>query len=164
MIKNIFFDRDGTLGILRDVRFPQTLELFGDARGTIKDLKAKGYKVFIVTNQACIAKGTDGGYDFAQEFRALGADDWFICPHEDKDNCNCRKPKTGLLDRAVQKYALNRGECVVVGDRESDILCAKRAGMKGFFLGDADAAMRMSVKPDGVMRTLSDIFPLLDRA
>lgn len=102
MIRCVFFDRDGTLGTLDDVRYPQTFRLFPDAKKTIDALKARGMFVFIASNQSCVARGTDGGYDFAREFSLLGADDWFICPHDKKDGCACRKPKTRLWTRLCE--------------------------------------------------------------
>lgn len=153
MIRNIIFDRDGTLGKLTDIRYPQTLVFFQDTKSVLKKLKQAGYRIFIATNQACIARGTDGGYDFAAEFRALGVDDWFICPHDKDDNCNCRKPKTGLLDQAVQKHHLKSEECVVVGDRETDVICAKKMGMFAILVGKSD----LDTQADAIVSTLSEV-------
>ncbi len=145
MIKNVFFDRDGTLGSLTDVRYPQTFALFPDAKAAIAALKGAGLNLYVASNQACIARGTDGGYDFAAEFTALGMDDWFICPHDKGDGCQCRKPKTGLLDAAVQKYGMRREECVMVGDRETDVACGKAAGMRTVLLGKGESAADATV-------------------
>lgn len=134
MIKNIFFDRDGTLGTLKDVRLPGSMILFPETRHVLRRLKDDGFKIFIATNQSCIARGTDGGYDFAKEFSDYGADDWFICPHDSGDQCDCRKPKPGLLEQAIRKHGLVREECIYVGDRETDIECAHRAGMRAVLL------------------------------
>ena len=152
MIKNIFFDRDGTLGFLTDVRYPQTFTLFPDAKKIIEELKKSGYRVYIATNQSCIARGTDGQYDFASEFRVLGVEDWFICPHDKGDGCLCRKPKTGLLDAAVEKYGLQRAECVIVGDRETDVVCGKDAGMRAILIGEKSA----STRADAVVSSLNN--------
>ena len=158
MIRCVFFDRDGTLGTLDDVRYPQTFRLFPDAKKTIDALKARGMFVFIARNQSCVARGTDGGYDFAREFSLLGADDWFICPHDKKDGCACRKPKTGLLDEAVRKYGLIRRECAMVGDRETDIECGRAAGMFTVLLDDSGAKL---TEADVSVRSLSELLYLL---
>ncbi len=133
MIEGIFFDRDGTLGNLTDIRYPQTLVPFEGIRETFAALHAMGIKVFIATNQSSIARGTGAGYDFEAEFASYGADDWFLCPHDSGDGCDCRKPLSGLLRRAAEKYGLNLKNCVMVGDRWSDMKCGADAGARCIF-------------------------------
>lgn len=128
MIKCILFDRDGTLGELSDVRFPETFRAFTDIKKVFSALQSKGYLVGIITNQSSIARGTAKNYDYALEFAAYGVDAWKICPHDNGDNCECRKPKSGLLLAAAKELNISPAECLVVGDRLSDILCAKNVG------------------------------------
>ena len=128
MIKCILFDRDGTLGELGDKRFPQTFVPFTDISAIFYKIKQKGYFVGIITNQSSIARGTAKNQDYNTEFEGYGASVWEICPHDDKDKCNCRKPKSGLLIRACEKLNLSPCECLLVGDRTSDIACAKNIG------------------------------------
>lgn len=127
-IKCILFDRDGTLGELVDKRYPQSLRPYADIKPVFTALKKQGYLVGIITNQSSIARGTAIGYDFASEFSSYGADIWEICPHDDKDNCPCRKPKSGLLLNVCERLSLTPSECLVVGDRFSDVQCAKNVG------------------------------------
>ncbi len=128
MIKCILFDRDGTLGELGDKRFPETFVPFTNIKTIFSKIKQKGYTVGIITNQSSIARGTAGNYDFDAEFLAYGADIWEICPHDTADQCNCRKPKSGLLLSVSQKLGISPENCLVVGDRVSDVLCAKNVG------------------------------------
>ena len=128
MIKCILFDRDGTLGELQDKRYPSSFVPYADIRAVFTNLKGRGYKVGIITNQSSIARGTGAGYDFDAEFTAYNADIWKICPHDNGDNCGCRKPKSGLLLDVCAELKLAPSECVVVGDRTSDILCAVGVG------------------------------------
>lgn len=125
MIRCILFDRDGTLGELTDHRYPQTIVPFADIRAVFSKLQELGYIVGIITNQSSIARGTGVGYDFDAEFAAYGTDLWEICPHDTPDNCDCRKPKSGLLVKLCNRLQLSPEECLVVGDRLSDVLCAK---------------------------------------
>ena len=127
-IRCIFFDRDGTLGELTDKRYPQTFSPFCDIRAVFTQLKNRGFIVGILTNQSSIARGTGAGYDFDAEFAAYNADNWEICPHDTPDDCDCRKPKSGLLLRAAQKLNVPLNSCLIVGDRLSDIQCAKNVG------------------------------------
>lgn len=161
MIRNIFFDRDGTLGILQDIRYPQTLVFFPDTKMVIAELKRRGIRIFIASNQSCIARGTDGGYDYEQEFRDLGVDDWFICPHDKNDGCSCRKPKPGLLERAVQKYGLKREECLMVGDRETDVECALNSRIHSALLCVSGCVPSEGTKAEYILYSLSDLLPLL---
>ena len=129
-IQAVFFDRDGTLGQRANVEFPTDFEPFPDVKEVFSKIKALGIKVFIFTNQSCIARKKDFGYDFVKEFILYGADDWFICPHDNADNCNCRKPKSGLLLDAQKKHKLDLTQCVVVGDRWTDIQSGLNVGAK----------------------------------
>ena len=128
MIKCILFDRDGTLGELSDVRYPETFRAYADVKKCFSAIQEKGYFVGIITNQSSIARGTGNKYDFQKEFTAYGVDVWKICPHDNDDRCNCRKPKSGLLLAAAEELHISPTECLVVGDRLSDILCAKNVG------------------------------------
>jgi HAD superfamily hydrolase (TIGR01662 family) len=130
MIKYVFFDRDGTLGYLKDNRYPWTFMPYGDIKKAFDEMKKLGVKVMILTNQSSIARGSARDYDFGKEFISYGADDYFICPHDDKDKCDCRKPKSGLLIQAQKKYGFKFSECLVVGDRQSDIDCGLNVGTK----------------------------------
>lgn len=149
MIRCILFDRDGTLGELLDKRYPQTITPFADIRKTFEILKNRGFLVGIITNQASIARGTGKDYDFEKEFLAYGVDGWAICPHDNDDNCACRKPKSGLLLEVAKKLGVSPQECLVVGDRISDIKCALNVGAKaalvltGYGENEKDEALRL---------------------
>lgn len=128
MIRCILFDRDGTLGELDDNRYPQTIQPFCDIKSVFTRLKEKGYIVGIITNQSSIARGTAKDYDFNAEFISYNTDIWEICPHDDIDCCNCRKPKSGLLLNIVNRLNISPSECLVIGDRITDLECALNIG------------------------------------
>ena len=129
-MKAVFIDRDGTMGGSYYVEFPQDYYAYEGTKEAFDLLNENGFLPMIFTNQSCIARGKDGGYDFAAEFKEIGARDWFICPHDDADNCNCRKPKTGLLEQAKNKYNLDMKDCYVIGDRWSDMASGGKMGCK----------------------------------
>lgn len=129
-MKAVFIDRDGTMGGDYYVEYPDEYYPYEGTKEAFQILNSNGFYPIIFTNQSCIARGKDKGYDFANEFKEIGAKDWFICPHDNGDNCNCRKPKTGLLEQAKAKYSLNMDECYVIGDRWSDMLSGGRMGCK----------------------------------
>ena len=158
MIKCILFDRDGTLGELSDVRFPETFRPFTDIKTVFSEIKAKGYLVGIITNQSSIARGTAKNYDYAAEFASYGVDVWKICPHDNEDNCDCRKPKSGLLLAAAKELNTSPSECLVVGDRLSDILCAKNVGASAALVltGYGEKEAVLSAFPDTPILTCFD--------
>lgn len=151
-IKCILFDRDGTLGYLDDERFPTPFHLYGDVKGTFAKLKAKGYIVGVITNQSSIARGTAGAYDFGAELEGYGVDIWELCPHDNADMCNCRKPKSGLLLSACKRLGISPEQCFVVGDRMTDIQCAKNVGARAALVltgkGQKEAELVKNTYPD----------------
>ena len=127
----LLVDRDGTMGTgPYHMRTPQEYTPFHGTKEAFHLLRQAGFPIYIITNQSCIARGLDGGYDFAAEFRDIGADDWFICPHDDQDICGCRKPLPGLIYQAQTKYALDLCNAYTIGDRWSDMVAGGRAGTR----------------------------------
>ncbi|MCJ7804396.1 histidinol-phosphatase [Patescibacteria group bacterium] len=141
--KYAFLDRDGTLIFEpQDTYQIDSLEklkiLNGVIRG-LKELKRKGYKFAMISNQDGLGTQSFPQKDFEipQEkmlslFRKAGInfDHIFICPHLPKDKCNCRKPKTGLVDKFLKDNAIDKKLSFVCGDRESDRQFAINIGIK----------------------------------
>ncbi len=178
MNKAVFLDRDGTVseevGYLDDLG---RLRLISGAGSAIKSLNEAGFKVVLVTNQSGVARGffTEA---LVQEAHALlvkmlrpeGAriDAVYYCPHHPTAgnshytlDCDCRKPKTGLIDRAVKELAIDRNHSYMVGDKWSDIELAQRAGirsvlvMSGFAPDDPGNRRPERVRePDFIARSL----------
>ena len=148
MNKAVFFDRDDTLNI--DVKYLHRVEDFiwtDGAKDAVKFCNDRGYLVIVITNQSGVARGYYEETDILKvhswmndELAKIGAhlDDIFYCPHhvegvieKYKKNCNCRKPKTGMIENAVKKYNIDVTKSFFVGDSDSDIQCAKNAGVVG---------------------------------
>ena len=166
MIKCVLFDRDGTLGDLGDKRFPQTFQAFTDIPAVFQKIKQNGYIVGIITNQSSIARGTAKGYDYDGEFAKYQADIWEICPHDDTDHCDCRKPKSGLLLKVCARLNLQPAECLVVGDRLSDVACAKNAGAQAALVltgyGKNEAESVLKAFPDTpILKQFDEVFNLI---
>jgi histidinol-phosphate phosphatase family protein len=130
MIRAVFLDRDGTLGGDDTVIYPGQFVLFPFAEEAIKLLKESGVKVFGFTNQPGISRGEATEQDFIDELNGFGLDGAFICPHVSEQNCECRKPKPGMLMKAAQEFDFKLSECVVIGDRWSDMLTADSVNAK----------------------------------
>jgi D-glycero-D-manno-heptose 1,7-bisphosphate phosphatase len=138
-VRAVFLDRDGVLNraIVRDGKpYPPAsaaeMELLPDAERSLETLKAEGFLLLVVTNQPDVARGTQTIAEVEaihQRIRAaLPVDEFLVCYHDDRDGCECRKPKPGLLFEAARRYGLNLEDCFLIGDRWRDIDAAHRAG------------------------------------
>lgn len=134
-----FLDRDGT--IVKDYpdvewRGKITPEVLHDALSGMKLLIQMGYEIIIVTNQYIINDGIISQADYEkftnnleQIFKSEGVHvlDTFFCPHSTSENCDCKKPKTGIIRAALEKYpAIDLENSMVIGDSESDAEMANR--------------------------------------
>ncbi|WP_411681977.1 HAD-IIIA family hydrolase [Clostridium thailandense] len=127
-IQAIFIDRDGTIGGTDEVIYPGDFQLFSFTKEAISILKERKIMIFSFSNQPGISRGEAYKEDFIKELNSFGFDDVYICPHRDGEGCKCRKPETGLLEIAAAKNNLNLQNCVVIGDRWSDMLAAAKVG------------------------------------
>ena len=149
--KAIFLDRDGTIN--KYVGFltkPEQFELLSGVAETIKMINKSGYLAIVVTNQPVIARG-DCTWEELQQIHdkmetELGKDGAFldaiyICPHhkdkgfegerlEYKFDCECRKPKPGLLLQAAKDFNIDISQSIMVGDGDNDVLAGENAGCK----------------------------------
>jgi D-glycero-D-manno-heptose 1,7-bisphosphate phosphatase len=106
-------------------------------------LNEAGFAVIVVSNQSGVARGyfPESLVNEVNELMQLGLesagarlDGVYYCPHGKADQCNCRKPNTGLIDRAVREHNLDLGHSFVVGDRYGDMELAFRAGCTAVFV------------------------------
>ena len=99
-----------------------------------------GYPLGIVTNQPEVKRGLVSRKtieSFHEKIgRDLGIDKVFVCWHDDDDDCECRKPRAGLLLTAAEVMGLDLRLSFFVGDREKDMTAAKTAGCRGILLSD----------------------------
>ncbi|GAA0458403.1 HAD-IIIA family hydrolase [Alkalibacillus silvisoli] len=128
MSKAIFIDRDGTIGGTDKVVFPRDFQLYPFVGNSIYKLKKLGNPIFSFTNQPGISRGEATREDFERELIGFGFDKVYLCPHQHNEGCQCRKPSTGMLIQAAKENNLNLKECVVIGDRWTDMLAAQEAG------------------------------------
>lgn len=153
----IFLDRDGTIneyvGFLRDINDFRLIEGVSDA---IKRINQSGYLAIVVTNQPVIARGEVTVPQLNEIHNKmetlLGADGAYLdaiyyCPHhphkgyegeipELKIDCDCRKPKAGMLRRAAQEFNIDLSQSWMVGDGENDLLCGQNGGCKTAMIGE----------------------------
>jgi D-glycero-D-manno-heptose 1,7-bisphosphate phosphatase len=159
--KAIFLDRDGTInkyvGFLRNI---DDFELIDGVVEAIKKVNSSGYLAIVVSNQPVIARGEvtfEQLNDIHNKMETLlgesGAylDGIYFCPHhphkgydgevvELKIDCDCRKPKAGMLFKAAEDFNIDLSQSWIVGDSESDILCGKNAGCYTASIGENEQA------------------------
>jgi D-glycero-D-manno-heptose 1,7-bisphosphate phosphatase len=85
--------------------------------------------------------------------RAVAVDDIFVCPHRQDEGCACRKPKPGLLRRAIARWGIEPSGSIMIGDRWNDVVAGKKAGLYTAFI-DRHYAEPLAEKPDLVARSL----------
>ncbi len=180
MNKAVFLDRDGTVneevGYLTDL---EKLRLIPGAGAAIRRMNDAGFKVVLVTNQSGVARGYfpeervhEAHARLGRMLNAEGArvDAVYYCPHHPKAGtshytmeCDCRKPKTGLVDRAVKDLDIDIRHSYMVGDKWSDVELGQRAGLSvvlvesGFAHDDPGNIRPAQVRdPDFIARSLSE--------
>lgn len=145
MRRALFLDRDGVINkpILRNGKTypPENLDSFEfieNIHKLVGHAKTLGYYVFVVTNQPDIArKKTNISTVNAMHnhiMENLKVDKIYLCPHDDADQCQCRKPAPGMLMTAASEFDITLEKSILIGDRWKDIDAAKRAGCDSIFV------------------------------
>jgi D-glycero-D-manno-heptose 1,7-bisphosphate phosphatase len=180
MNKAVFLDRDGTVneevGYLSDLK---QLKLIPGAGAAIRRLNRAGFKVVLVTNQSGVARGYfpesfvhDTHALLEQMLRNEGArlDGIYYCPHHPTagnsrytTECDCRKPGTGMIDRAARDLNVDVKKSYVVGDKWSDVELGQRAGahtilVRFGFAADSEGNLRPGhlMDPEFIARTITE--------
>lgn len=151
MNRAVFIDRDGTLSEeVGYINHPERFRLFPYAGPAIKHLNENGWLAIVTTNQAGVARGYFAEelietvhQGMRDELQKTGArlDAIYYCAHHPsvgeppyRLDCDCRKPKPGLITRAASDFDIDLKNSWMVGDRYSDIQLARNAGVKSAFV------------------------------
>ena len=145
MRKAVFLDRDGLInkafiknGLPESPNSLSELEILPGVKESISRLKKLNFICLVVTNQPDVQRGKIKKNTIIKmnNFlkKKIELDDIFVCYHDDHDNCNCRKPKPGLLLQARKKWNVDFKKSFIVGDRWRDIQDGKKVGCKTIFL------------------------------
>jgi histidinol-phosphate phosphatase family protein len=164
----VFLDRDGVLTEEKSyITSLRDLTIFPYTKECIDAIHAKGYYAIVITNQSAVARGfiTEELLQKMNEYLETEAnvDKVYYCPHLPIHNCSCRKPKTGLIERACSDYRIDMGKSYMVGDRASDIMLGKNAGIKTVLLesGYGTGRLEADVEPDYILNDLRDFIKIL---
>ena len=182
----VFLDRDGTLIPDKDcLRSADGLELLPGVAGAVHELNHNGWRTVVVTNQPVIAKGfcDEAGLQKIHNKleTLLGREHAFLdriyfCPHhpekgfpgerpELKIDCDCRKPKTGMIQKAVAELNIDLSQSWLIGDTTTDLQTAKNAGLKSILVrtGAGGRDGKYPAGPDFVFDTLAQAVDFIVR-
>ena len=148
--KAIFLDRDGVINKNRDdyVKSTKELEIFSNIGKEILKLKMKGFLIIVITNQSVInreiitIKKLEEIHLTIQKFlmkSKTSIDKFYFCPHRPDENCDCRKPKPGLILQAINEFSIDVSKSWMVGDSKTDIQAGEKAGCKTILLKKNDS-------------------------
>ena len=161
----VFLDRDGVLNqaIVRDGKpYPPSsvteLIVLPETAACLEALKQAGFVLIVVTNQPDIARGKQALAEVEAIHQALREtlplDDFFLCPHDDADGCDCRKPRPGLLLRGAVKYRVDLSRSFMVGDRWRDVEAGAGAGCATVWIDLGYREKHSSIKPSATVNSL----------
>ena len=146
-LKTVFVDRDGVINQERSgyVKSISELEIYPNVAKNIKLLKDAGFLVVVITNQSAVNRGIITHEMINQIHNSIQdhlkkhgtfLDGFYYCPHTPDENCNCRKPKSGLLEKAILELNVDLNSSWMIGDSDSDIEAADSVGCKAIKIND----------------------------
>lgn len=167
--KALFLDKDGTL--VDNLEYPKIIptdELMEhNVLQGLLDAQKKGYTLFIVSNQSWISQGRLKKDDVEKTFQSLKnklrekgvvITDYAYCPHQEKENCECRKPKAGLITGLVDKHNINVQGSFMIGDMDDDISAGMSAGLKTVLVLTGCGSQQVGkCSPDFVIKNVNEV-------
>jgi D-sedoheptulose 7-phosphate isomerase len=167
MRRAVFLDRDGVINeaVVRDGKpYPPadaaSLQILPGTAEALARLKQSGYLLLVVTNQPDVARGSqkrDTVDAISLRLRTeLPLDDVLTCFHDDPDDCDCRKPRPGLMKQAAQQYGIDLAHSYLIGDRWRDIDAGANAGCKTVWIDRGYKEQVPASAPDARVASLSE--------
>ena len=155
----VFLDRDGIINraVVREGKpyppaRPEDVEILLGAITSLQRLAGCGYVLIGITNQPDVARGTQSREAVEAINRLIQSRlpirEIFVCYHDNTDDCDCRKPKPGLIWQAAKKYGLDLSISWMVGDRWKDIAAGQAAGLKTIFVDYHYAEIYQGISAD----------------
>lgn len=144
--KVIFLDRDGTIN--KDdgyISSPDDFHFLPNAIEALKLMKQTGFLLIIITNQSGIGRNYYTEEDYHKvtdkmittlKANNLVIDDCFYCPHSPESNCDCRKPGTGMIEQAIEKWNVDISKSFFIGDKLTDIQAGNACNLETILISD----------------------------
>jgi len=153
----VFLDRDGVINraiIHEQLPYPprrlEELTILDGVKEAVSLLHHHGFITAVVTNQPDIARGVstlDSVLDLHKKISSkTGLQNFYLCVHDEHDECECRKPNTGLIKKAALDLDLDVSKSFMVGDRWKDIEAGQRVGCRCFYI-DNNYLERRPIQP-----------------
>ncbi|MBR0849463.1 HAD family hydrolase [Bradyrhizobium diazoefficiens] len=145
----IFLDRDGVLNrpVIRDGKpyppaRPEDVVIYPGLRTQLRRLKDRGFVLIVVTNQPDVARGTARKETVERINDLIGRelaviDRILVCYHDNGDNCDCRKPRPGMLLAGAREFDVDLARSYIIGDRRGDVEAGMAAGVRTIFIDRA---------------------------
>lgn len=173
MLPAVFLDRDGVLIEYRKnyIRQWSDVVFYSSALNALAALRELSCRVFVVTNQSAVGRGLITIKDAVEinnwivsvvEQGGGRVDAVYMCPHKPEDNCDCRKPKPGMILQAAKTFAIDLQHSLIVGDSLSDLEAGQAAGIRHRYLVRTGRGTQEEVSSDG--ERLKGIFVVDDLA
>jgi len=140
----IVLDRDGT--IIEECEYlsePEQIALLPGVGAALRELREMGFGLVVITNQSSVGRGffdqvqLEGIHKHLRELlekEGVHLDGLYVCPHKPDDDCACRKPKLGLLQKAAEDLGFSLESSIIIGDKASDIEMGRTAGALTFLV------------------------------
>lgn len=172
--RGVFLDRDGVLNraLVRNrkpypPRSVTEVEIVSGVAESLRQLKEAGFVLIVVSNQPDVARGimSKESVEAINNFLAdcLPVDKFIMCYHDNSDECNCRKPKPGMLQEGAREFGIDLSKSFMIGDRWRDIEAGIAAGCKTIFIDydydekrPIDYDIRVSSTYDAIMAILGE--------
>jgi D-glycero-D-manno-heptose 1,7-bisphosphate phosphatase len=172
----VVMDRDGTINVEGEyISSPDQVELLPHASEGLRLMHDLGLGMVVITNQSGVGRGyygmaqVDAVHERLKELLAadrVELDGTYVCPHVAGDGCNCRKPRTGLLQQAARELGFSPRECFVIGDKPTDVELGKAVDATTVLVrtgyGTATEAGR-TVSPDFIADDLLEAAEMIGR-
>lgn len=170
--KALFLDRDGVifqpLPRKKHILSWNQCVLMEGLKELIQTARDNSYYIFIVTNQPQVALGLLPLSEMHQIHSRLQAavgglfDRIYTCPHQDSDQCLCRKPKTSLFEQALKEFQIDPSQSLLIGDSDKDIEAGQKIGCQTVFIRNKYNSDELKkCQPDHVIQTLTEALSLL---
>ena len=177
--KAVFLDRDGVIN--KEINYLHKIEDFEFTHGCIDGLtklQQQGYLLFVITNQAGIGRGyyTEADFEHLNQWmlttlKASGIEITAVqyCPHHPehglgtyKLDCECRKPKTGMITPLIEKYNIDTTKSLLIGDKISDIDAGFQANINTLILVESGHPLPDKI-PSKVSHVIKDLSAITDQ-